>query len=381
MKFLELIVRSMMRRTRRTVLTGLTIAAATLVFAMLVAVPASMDRIIDTAARGQRLFISNRAGPYGVPAKYCRDIRMMPNVTGCAAEWELFMTYRSESDWIGIIAADLEITDLTPDYPDRNGEIAHFRREKRAAGVGSQLMKKNGWHVGQQLVLKRPGGLQMTFIIVAELSADRYPNIFLIRGDYLDEAVKAIKGDLGPAIRLIVRVDAADNLGTVARSIDEKYRNAEAETRSQTEADALATGLANIGNIRAIILSLIAVVLITVMLICGNSMAMTVRDRIPEVALLRTLGFERGRIAYLLLGEAAMLGLVGGAIGAVAALALFAGGVDLGTVTSGLGLIFVSPGVAALSLVVAVGVSVLSGTLPVSGALKIPPAIALRKVI
>jgi putative ABC transport system permease protein len=170
-------------------------------------------------------------------------------------------------------------------------------------------------------------------------------------------------------------------MGIVARSIDEKYRNSEVETRSQTESDALANGLANIGNIRAIILSLIAVVLLTVMLISGNSMAMTVRDRIPEVALLRTLGFSRARIGYLLLGEAAVLGVAGGLIGAVAALALFAGGVDMSTVTVGLGLISVSPAVAALSLVVAIGVSILSGTVPVSGALRIPPAIALRKVV
>ena len=278
-------------------------------------------------------------------------------------------------------AADIEILDV--DFPFGPDKRAQFRNEKRAVVVGSLTMKRNNWRVGQQIMLRSAdNSLKMTFIILAEIPSQRYPNVFLIRRDYLDDSLKAIgDGGLNYAARLLVRVDSLDNMGIVARSIDEKYRNAEAETRSQTEADALATGLANIGNIRAIILSLIAVVLLTVMLISGNSMAMTVRDRIPEVALLRTLGFARGRIAYLLLGEAAVLGIVGGAIGAVTALALFAGGVDMSTVTQGLGLITVSPAVAALSLAVAVGVSILSGTLPVSGALKIPPAIALRKVI
>ncbi len=383
MKFIELILRSMMRRTRRTLLTGLTIAVATLVFAMLVAVPASMDRIIDTAARGQRLFVTNRAGPYGVPGKYRNDILKIAHVTGCAATYEMWMHYRTDSDWVAITAADIDILDVNPDFPFGTDQLAQFRNEKRAAMVGSLTMKRNNWRLGQQIMLRSAdNSLKMTFIIVGEIPSQRYPNVFLLRRDYLDDSLKAIgDGGLNYAARLLVRVDSLDNMGIVARSIDEKYRNAEAETRSQTEADALASGLANIGNIRAIILSLIAVVLLTVMLISGNSMAMTVRDRIPEVALLRTLGFARGRIAYLLLGEAAVLGIVGGAIGAVTALALFAGGVDMSTVTQGLGLITVSPAVAALSLAVAVGVSILSGTLPVSGALKIPPAIALRKVI
>src|SRR5216683_3045102 len=259
MKFIELILRSMMRRTRRTLLTGLTIAVATLVFAMLVAVPASMDRIIDTAARGQRLFVTNRAGPYGVPGKYRNDILKIAHVTGCAATYEMWMHYRTDSDWVAITAADIDILDVNPDFPFGTDQLAQFRNEKRAAMVGS---------------------LTMTFIIVGEIPSQRYPNVFLLRRDYLDDSLKAIgDGGLNYAARLLVRVDSLDNMGIVARSIDEKYRNAEAETRSQTEADALASGLANIGNIRAIILSLIAVVLLTVMLISGNSMAMTVRDR------------------------------------------------------------------------------------------------------
>jgi putative ABC transport system permease protein len=382
MKFVELIVRSMMRRRRRTLLTGLTIAVATLVFAMLVAVPASMDHIIESAVRGQRLYITNRAGPYGVPAKYCRDIRQMPHVTGCAAQWDLYMLYQGESDWIGLTAADLEIVDITPDYPRLPREAGQFRREKRSALVGSQLMKKNGWRVGQQITLRRPGGLTMPFIVLAEIPSNRYPNAFVMRRDYLEDSLKAGgQGPLGFAARLMIRVDSADETGPVARAIDERYRNSEAETRSQTESDTLANGLSNIGNIRAIIFSLVVVVLLTVLLISGNSTAMSLRDRIPEIALLRTLGYSRGIIAYLLFGEAAFLGIVGGTVGAIAALALFAGGVDMGTITSGLGLITVSIAVATLSLAVAVIVSIVSGTLPISGALNTPPAIALRKVV
>jgi len=87
------------------------------------------------------------------------------------------------------------------------------------------------------------------------------------------------------------------------------------------------------------------------------------------------------RIGYLLFGEAVLLGMLGGVVGAAAALSLFAGGLNLGTVTNGLGLIAMTPAVVLQSIIVAVAVSVTSGTLPIAGALRLAPAIALRKVV
>ncbi len=382
MKYLELILRNMMRRTRRTILTIVMIAIATLVFAMLMAVPVSMDHIIDMAARGQRLFVTNRSGPYGVPTQDCEDIKKMAHVEGCVANWDFYELYRNDSDWIGIVASDKEIFDMTTDFDNQPSLVTNFLRDRRSVAVGSLLLKKYNWHIGQKIMLHFPSGVGMDFLIAGEIPSARYPNVFLMRSDYLKEFAKAHGGTVGPqATRLVVQVDTADNVGPVARAIDEKFHNSDYETRTQTESDAIAQGLANIGNIRAIIFSLVAVVIVTVLLIAGNSMAMTVRDRIPEVALLRTLGFGSARIALLLFGEAVALGIAGGLIGAVATLAIFAGGMNLSTITSGLGLIAITPAVAIESIVVAIAVSVMSGTLPIAGALQVAPAIALRKVV
>ena len=386
MKFLELVIRSMMRRTRRAVLTILTIAVATLVFAMLVAVPSSIDQIIAGAARGQRLYITNRAGPYNIPAKYCIDVRKMSHVTACAAEWDVFFRYRSDTDWLGVVASDTDILNTLPPSFSPPEDLARFRGEKRSAAVGSETMKRYGWHAGQQIMLRSEFNgthVDMPFIIQGVIPDKTYPNAFVMRRDYLNDTLKTVgQGSLeGLATRMVVRVDTVDNMGQVARLIDETFHNAETETRSQTESDFLATGLANIGNIRSIILSLVAVVLVTVLLIAGNSMAITVRERIPEVALLRTLGFGQSLIAYLLFAEALLLGLAGGVLGAGVAMLLFAGGIDLNTITNGIGLISITPAVAILSLFTAIAVSIVSGTLPIAGALKIAPAIGLRKIV
>src|SRR5215472_7203908 len=386
MKFLELVIRNLTRRTRRTVLTILTIGVATLVFAMLAAVPSSIDQIIASAARGQSLVITNRAGPYNMPAKYCVDVRKMPHVMACAAEWDVFFRYRSDTDWFGVVAADLDILKVLPPSSWSPEEVARFRNEKRSAAVGYEAMKRYAWHAGQQIMLKsefNAAHVEMPFIIQGVIPDKSYPNAFLMRRDYLNDTLKKLgqsKVD-GVATRLVVRVDTVDNMGQVGRLIDETYHNSDTETRSQTESDFLATGLANIGNIRTIILSLIAVVLLTVLLISGNSMATAVRERIPEVALFRTLGFGRWHIGYLLFAEAIFLGLAGGLLGAGGAMLMFAGGMDLNTITNGLGLISITPAVALFSLIIAIGVSVLSGTVPIAGALMIAPAIGLRKIV
>ena len=95
MKFLVLILRNMRRQARRSILTILTIAIPTLVFAMLVSVPTSMDRIVDRVSKNQRLFVINRAGPWDIPAKYCVDIKKLAHVKGCAADLDEFMLYRN----------------------------------------------------------------------------------------------------------------------------------------------------------------------------------------------------------------------------------------------------------------------------------------------
>ena len=386
MKFFILIFRNMQRNLRRTILTILTIAVATLVFAMLVSVPTSMDRITDRLAKQQRLFVGNRAGPWDVPAKYCLDIKKIPHVTGCAAELDDFMLYRTDSDWIGLAELDLDLFDISADLQANPEDLKRFKSDRRSVVVGYETMKRYDWHVGQQIILRNNWNGQavsVPFIIQGVVTDQTYPNLFMVRRDYMLEVYKAhgIKDLDGRATRLLVGVDSPDNMGQVARVIDETYRNSDTETRTETESDFIASNLASVGNIRAIIASLIFVVLITVLLISGNSMAMTVRDRIPEVALLRTLGFGRWRIGFLLFGEAVLLGLVGGAIGSVAALMMFLNGADLGSLTNGLALISVSPMVAIVSFVTAIAVSIVSGTIPVTGALNTAPAISLRKVV
>src|SRR5208337_477224 len=166
-----------------------------------------------------------------------------------------------------------------------------------------------------------------------------------------------------------------------SKAIDDYFRNSSYETRTMTEKDALSNGLSAVGNIRAIVYGLCAVVILTVWLIAANSAAMMVRERMGEVALMRALGFGPAQIGNVLFGECALIGMAGGALGAGVALWLFSEGVSLGAALGGTaGALFVMPAAASQGLVAAVIVSLLSGAIPIIGAMRIAPALGFREV-
>src|SRR6266403_1735538 len=181
MKYLRLILRNLRRQPRRTILTMLTVTLATLIFTVLAAVPASMDRLLEEAGRGLRLFITNRTGPYGVPAKYCGEIRAMPHINGCVAILQGAAVYRDIRNIIPILAGDPEMLTLTPDYGVKSDQIAVFMRERRAAVAGSKLWEKYHWHIGQEIILQDLDKLRIPVILVGTIPGDRYPNLLAFR--------------------------------------------------------------------------------------------------------------------------------------------------------------------------------------------------------
>jgi putative ABC transport system permease protein len=374
--------RDLRHNIRRTILTVLTVAFAIFIFTVLVSVPASMDRIISDASRSLRVIVSNRTGAwYGLPVRYCDQIEKIPGVVGCTALTGFPAQYRDEQENIGAFAMTDHSPKVFPDYHYSDDTVRLLLTDRRAATVGSLLMRKYKWKVGQIVTLRGSDHMRLDFRIAGEIPSKRYPNVFVFRQAYLEEAYKAAGRDDGDvAWFLEARIDRPENVPHVIKATDQLFRNSDYESRTTTESDALSNGLSQVGNVRGIIYSLCAVVLLCVLMIAANAMAMGVRDRLTEVAVMRVLGFGQGTIALLLLGECAILGAAGGAIGAGAALALFVRGITLGAVLGGTaGMFAVTSAVALQGFAIAIILAVLSGVLPIRAALNVPPAIALRQ--
>jgi putative ABC transport system permease protein len=385
-KLLHLALRNMRRQLRRTILTALTFAVAVFLYTVLVAVPVSMDRIAADAAKGLRL-ITIAHNSYRLPAKYCNEIKKMAHVLACAPEIQFSAIYRDPRDYITTFGVTEDIFTVSSDNdfqisPETRKMMAS---DRRFCSVGSVLMREQGWKIGQQIVLRASNNdkLTITLIPMLELPGLLTSRTLAFDRRVLDDAVKSAFGaDITDRANFLsVKVDRAENMDQVIAEIDDNFHNSEAETETTPESDALAGVVTGIGDIKTIMYSLCIVVLLTVLCIAANSMAMMVRDRISEVAVMRALGFGRVHVVTLLLAEAGMIGLTGAIIGAGAALAAFHRGVSLGELTGGLGYMAVAPDTATLAVAIALGVSLLSAILPVSQAANLLPAMAFRKVV
>jgi putative ABC transport system permease protein len=385
MNIFRLVPRYMRRNLRRTLLTALTMALATFIYTVLVSVPASMDRLIRDASTTLRLIVSNRTAPwYDLPARYCEQVREMPGAVACAAITGWPAIYQDPRDVILTYAVTPGLSEVFPDYDLSRRTMTAFLKERRGASVGLVLMRKYHWQLGQQIILHSADArrIDIPFVIVGEIPSRHYPNAFVFRRDYFNEVLKAHGyGDSDIAWNLVVRADSADHVGSLSKEIDENFRNSDYETRTMTESDALASGLSSVGDIRAIVFGLCTIVVFTVLLVAANSTAMMVRERVTDVAVMRVLGFNRAQLARLLFSECGLIGLFGGALGAGAALWIFAGGVTLGAVVNGSGALWVGASQALQALAVAVGVGILSGVIPILSMLRVTPALALREVV
>jgi putative ABC transport system permease protein len=385
-KLLTIAFRNMSRQLRRTILTGLTFAVAVFIYTVLIAVPWSMDRIADNASKELRLVVTERNNRR-LPARYCGPIKKLQHVMGCAPEIVWGAVYRDPKNPIFAYGINGDLASITgsSDYQLSPEQTKLLQTDRRSALVGYALMRENGWKIGQPVTLRNSDDpkLALTFIPIVEYPTEYMSRVFLFDRTMLDDAVKKTYGaDIQDrASFIVVKVDRVENMGLVANEIDENFHNSDAETETTTESDSVANVVSAIGNIRTIIYSLCTVVMLTVLLIAANSMAMMVRDRISEVAVMRALGFTRTHIAILLFTEAALIGLGGSLVGAGLALWIFAHGIRLGEITGMLGYLEVRPETAAAAIATAVLVSLASALGPVIRAMRVVPAMAFRGVV
>jgi putative ABC transport system permease protein len=385
-KLFIIALRNMRRQLRRAIFTALSFAVAVFIYTVLIAVPVSMDRIADGASKGLRLIVTERNNQ-ALPAHYCGPIKKLPHVMGCAPEILWTGIYRDPRNAIVMngITADISSVTASSDFQVPPASSKEFSSNRSYAIIGSVLMKEQGWKLREPVTLRDPENpkLTLTVIPILELPTEYLGRIFYFNRGLLDDAIKNLFGaDIqNRAAFLVVRVDSADNMGLVASAIDENFHNSEAETETETESDAVAGVVSGIGDVKPIIYGLCVVILLTVLIIAGNSMAMMVRDRTGEVAVMRALGFRQTHVAILLFSEAALIGLIGASLGAAFALRMFGHGISLGPLTGMMGYVAVRPETALAAVAVATFVSIASAILPVIGALRIPPALAFRKVI
>ncbi len=381
-----LVARNVSHHARRAVLTILTFALATFIFTVLIAIPSSIDLILRKTSETMRLYSYNSDGRYlGLPSRYCGEIEKLPGVAGCTPMVILRAKYQSESEIIQAYAVDADRTPIMyPDYGIAPKVLRDFANNRMGAIAGRLLIRNHKWKIGDVITLRGDANrLKIRFVLVGETPSNNYPNFFMFRRDYLVESEKAIgiPEVKHPAGLLVTRVKSAGDVPQVIREIDETFHNSDFETVTMTESDAISGLLSTVGDIRTIVYSIFFIILVTILLIAANAMAMMVRERMRDVAVMRALGFGPGYVTSLLLAECLVIGAIGGAIGGAGAYWLFGSGATIAAIIGNAGELTVTAGIVAAALGVSLFVSFLSGIWPILGTIRITPADAFRRAI
>ncbi|HEX5664480.1 MULTISPECIES: ABC transporter permease [unclassified Lysobacter] len=379
MKYLHLIWAELFRRKTRTVLTLLSILAAFLLFGLLNGVRESFAEAGRSAQGAERLQVGSRLSfIQALPMALNSRIAQVDGVkTVTYANW-FGGAYQDPRNQIFSFAVAPNYLDVYPEIAVDPKQRAAFNSTRTGVLVGEGLMKRFGWKVGQKIPLQstifpnRDGSKNWDFDIVGTLSAtDKksggwYDQMLLLQWKYFDESTPYNQGQAG---WYVVRVNDASQADRVAKAIDALSANSANETKTQTEAAATAAWMKQTADIGLIVGSIMGAVFFTLLLLTGNTMAQAVRERIPELAVLKTIGFRDGSVLGLVLAESVLLVLIGGVLGLALAAVL---GPIVGAGSGGminLPPIGLSSWLLGLALMVAIGLLV--GALPALRAMRL----------
>jgi putative ABC transport system permease protein len=379
MRFLPLLFGNLGRKKIRTLLTVGSFAVALLLFGLLFAVRMGFRQGVDVAG-ADRLIVMGTSLMQLLPLPYLERLRRLPGVEEVAHSTWFGGVYQDPKNFFPQFAVDPELwRAMYPEYLIDEQQWRDFAADRQGIVVGAKLARRFGWEVGDRVPLKAPsylGGESWEFNVRgtyrgSQPGADE--GQFWMQHEYIQEkGPDYFRGIVG---WYIVRVADPDDAARVAKAIDVEFANSAHETRTQTEAAFAAGFVKQMGNIEFLILAIGSVVFFTLLLVTGNTMAIAVRERTNDLAVLKTIGYSDRFVLGLILAESALIALVGGVIGLLGAYALVSQ-----DITGGLILLYLPTAAFAGGVVVALGTGVLAGLLPAVSATRLSIVDALRRV-
>jgi putative ABC transport system permease protein len=336
MKFLPLIWRNLLRRKIRAIFTLLSILIAFVLFGILMAIRAAFSMGVDIAGADRLMVIHRVSIIQPLPQSYGPKIRATPGVTDLThANW-FGGYYQEPTNFIANMAVDPESwLRMYPEFELPEEQKKAWLADRTAAIVGIDTAKKFNWKIGDRVPLispiyRKPDGSPWDFTIAGIYDSTRQgvdKTQFFFHYAYMNETLRNANVGFSDIIGWYVfRVADPATADQVAKRVDAMFENSSAETKTATEKVFAADWAKQVGDIGAIMVAITAVVMGFILFVAGNAMAQSVRERISELGVLKTLGFSDGRVLALVLVESCTVAFVGGGIGLLLAWAIIAQG-------------------------------------------------------
>ena len=380
MKYLSLIKANLLRKKLRTTLTIGSFVVALFLFGFLAIIHGAFNQGVDVAGVDRLMTINKVSIIQPLPISYRDQILRIPGVKRVTFDVWFGGIYQDPKNFFPSFAIDTENQrEVYPELQVSDDQWKAFLDDREGAIVGPNTAKRFGWKIVDRIPLQAPiyGGtfeFNLRGIYHGAREGDDLSQ-FWIQYKYLDEhRPAALKGQIG---WYTVKLDSADDAPRVVKAIDTMFANSPFETKSETLQAMAASWVKQAGNIEFLILAIGGVVFFTLLLVTGNTMALAVRERIGELAVLKAVGFSDRFVLMLVLAESILIALVGGAIG----LALAKLWTLLGDPTGGMLQSFTLPTLLMLvGIVCALLVGILAGILPATSAMRLRVVDALRRV-
>jgi putative ABC transport system permease protein len=383
MYYLYFIMKNLGRKKVRTILTCLSIVIAFLLFGLLRTLGSAFDQGANIAGEDRLATVNKISLIQPLPFSYLTKVRNLEGVDmATSVNW--FGGYYQESkNFFPQHPVDAEayfkIYSDVISLPDE--QMKKWKANRIGVVIGKGLVDKYHWKIGDRIPLismfpREGGSTTWEFEVsgIYETKVKSYESIMLMHYSYFEEAGLYSKGSIG---WMVIKIKDKNKSEAVAREVDALFANSPAETKTSSEKDftkSFAKQFADIGFITSIIL---AAVFFTMLLVSGNTMAQSFRERIPELAVLKTLGFSNSAVMWLVLGEAIFLSVVGGLIGLLFAKIIVTGAAEALAATLP-GLMMTSQ-VLLQGLLLIVLFGVVTGAIPAIQGLRLQIVTALRR--
>ncbi len=330
----------------------------------------------------KRLMTRHRVSlTFFLPGYYREKIRSLPGVVAVVPMTWFGGRYKDDKpeNFFAQFATDPEeYLKVASDKAVPPDQAEAWERDRTGAMADAELAKRYGWKIGDRITLQGtifPANPELTLRAIYTIDP---PNRALyFHAAYLEEAVNWFKGRAG---FFFTRVASANDVAATSGAIDDMFHNSPQPTKTESEKAFQLDFIAMLGNVKAFILSICAAVVFAILLVSANTIAMSIRERTREVALLKTLGFTRRGVLSLFVGEAVALSVLGGLLGVLAA----AGLIQLmghSTATMGVpGGLRITVSTMAVAVMVAAAVGLISGCLPAYNASRVNIVEGLRHI-
>ena len=386
MKYLSLVWAQLFRSKTRTLLTLLSVVTAFLLFGMLDSVRVAFNAGGSVDGANRLVTTSRLSITQSLPVRLEQQIRTVPGVKDVTYAMWFGGIYQDPKNFFPSFSVAPNYFDVYTNLQLPPEQLKAFQDTRTGAVVGETLAKEFGWKIGdtiplQATIFPRQGSndwpLQLVGIFRSKdrAAASGEERQLVMNWTYFDESNDYIKGQVS---WYTVALDNANQASRVAQAIDALSMNSDRETKSQTESAFQQSFAKQFADIGLIVTAIMGAVFFTLLLLTGNTMAQAVRERIPELATLKTLGFTDGTVLVLVMVESVLLVVIGGLVGLGLASAIMPG------VSAASGGVIALPTVPAqtwlIGLALMIGIGIIVGVLPALRAqrLKIVDALAGR---